>query len=91
MINIENVDHVGIRVTDARRSLSTEILGFELQKKLIWIRVIVKNPHDVEINLIVNGADLRGCYAYGRSENVRLYPLGVGVDSKLRRSRPLRE
>ena len=60
MINIENVDHLGIRVTDAQRALCFyRILGFELHKEVDFDSVIiVKNPHGVEINFIVNGADL---------------------------------
>ena len=60
MINIENVDHLGIRVTDAQRALSFyKILGFELHKEVDFDSVIiVKNNHGVEINFIVNGADL---------------------------------
>ena len=62
MINIENVDHLGIRVTDPQRALDFyKILGFELHKEVDFDSVIiVKNPHGVEINFIVNGADLTG-------------------------------
>ena len=62
MINIENVDHLGIRVTDPHRALDFyKILGFELHKEVDFDAVIiVKNPHGVEINFIVNGADLTG-------------------------------
>ena len=60
MINIENVDHLGIRVTDPKRALNFyKILGFELHKEVDFDNVtIVKNPQGVEINFIVNGADL---------------------------------
>ena len=60
MINIENVDHLGIRVTDPKRALNFyKILGFELYKEVDFDSVtIVKNPQGVEINFIVNGADL---------------------------------
>ena len=59
MINIENVDHLGIRVTDAQRALNFyKILGFELHKEVDFDSVIiVKNSRGVEINFIVNGAD----------------------------------
>ncbi len=62
MINIENVDHLGIRVTDRQRSLEFyKILGFELYKEVDFDAVIiVKNSLGVEINLIVNGADFTG-------------------------------
>tara|TARA_B100000214_G_scaffold240071_1_gene175683 strand:- start:18 stop:464 length:447 start_codon:yes stop_codon:yes gene_type:complete len=60
MINIKNVDHLGIRVTDAQRALSFyKILGFDLHKEVDFDSVIiVKNPNGVEINFIVNGADV---------------------------------
>ena len=62
MINIENVDHLGIRVTDSQRALDFyKILGFELHKEVDFDSVIiVKNPHGVEINFIVNGTDITG-------------------------------
>ena len=62
MIKIENVDHLGIRVTDPKRALDFyKILGFELHKKVDFDNVIiVKNANNVEINFIVNGADHLG-------------------------------
>ena len=42
MINIENVDHLGIRVTDRQRSLEFyKILGFELYKEVDFDAVII--------------------------------------------------
>ena len=60
MINIEEVDHLGIRVTDLQRALDFyKVLGFELQHKVEFDDVvIIKNTHGVEINLIVNGVNL---------------------------------
>ena len=62
MINIENVDHLGIRVTDQQRAIDFyKILGFELHKEVDFDAVvIVKNAQGVEINFIVNGEDLTG-------------------------------
>ncbi len=60
MINIEQVDHLGIRVTDPQRALDFyKILGFETHLEVDFDAVIIiKNSRDVEINLIVNGVDL---------------------------------
>ena len=62
MINIEHVDHLGIRVTDSQRALEFyKILGFELYQEVEFDAVIIiRNPRGVEINLIVNGVDNTG-------------------------------
>ena len=56
-MNIEFIDHVGIRVHDEQRSLSFyQKLGFfEHERAHNDPVVIIKNPQGVEINLIVNG------------------------------------
>ena len=60
MLNIEQFDHVGIRITDRERAIKFyEVLGFKIEVEVDFDSVIVmKNNNDVEINLIVNGADL---------------------------------
>jgi lactoylglutathione lyase len=62
MITIDNVDHVGIRVTDRERALAFyKKLGFELIHVSDFDAVvIVKNAAGVELNLIVNGVDRTG-------------------------------
>ncbi len=59
---IEQVDHIGIRVTDKARALAFYAgLGFELAHVSDFDAVvIVKNSVGVELNLIVNGVDLTG-------------------------------
>lgn len=56
MIDIERVDHIGIRVADVDRALNFyKILGFKLHDKATNDDVvIIRNKHDVEINLIYN-------------------------------------
>jgi lactoylglutathione lyase len=56
MINIEQVDHIGIRVRDFDRAMAFyAILGFELIHKVEYDAVaIIKNKAGVEINLILN-------------------------------------
>lgn len=56
MIEVEAIDHIGIRVTDLDRALSFyALLGFELHFAADDDAVlIIKNRHNVEINLIYN-------------------------------------
>ena len=56
MIEVARVDHVGVRVRDLDRALAFyRILGFELHAKAANDAVaIVKNAHDVELNLVYN-------------------------------------
>lgn len=60
MINIEQYDHSGIRVTDRERALKFyAALGFKVHVEVDFDAVIViKNDNNVEINLVVNGVDL---------------------------------
>lgn len=55
-IDIERVDHIGVRVRDLERALEFyAILGFSLHAKADNDAVaIVKNAHDVELNLVYN-------------------------------------
>ena len=55
-IQISRVDHIGIRVKDLARALDFyRVLGFELHWKDANDAVaIIRNPHDVEINLVYN-------------------------------------
>jgi len=61
-IDISRVDHIGIRVKDLDRALAFyRVLGFELHAKAADDAVaIVKNAHDVELNLIYNARDDAG-------------------------------
>jgi lactoylglutathione lyase len=58
-IQIERVDHVGVRVRDADRALAFyALLGFELKQRVEFDAVIIiRNPEDVELNLVVNAND----------------------------------
>ena len=60
MINIEQFDHVGIRITDRDTAVKFyESLGFKILVEVDFDAVIVmKNANGVEINLVVNGVDL---------------------------------
>jgi len=62
MIEIEQYDHLGIRVADAARAIAFyESIGFRLLKKVEHDAVVImKNSADIEINLILNGVDLTG-------------------------------
>ncbi len=62
MIAIEQYDHLGIRVIDMARAVTFyETLGFQLLRRVEHDAVaIMKNPAQVEINLILNGVDLTG-------------------------------
>jgi lactoylglutathione lyase len=55
-IDISRVDHIGIRVKDLARALDFyRVLGFELHWKDANDAVaIIRNAHDVEINLVYN-------------------------------------
>lgn len=57
-IDIERVDHIGIRVRELDRALAFyRVLGFELRHKVDFDDVaIVTNRRGVEINLILNAA-----------------------------------
>jgi lactoylglutathione lyase len=57
-INVERVDHTGIRVADPDRAIKFyEMLGFQVLTKVTFDPVIIiRNPQDVEINLIINAA-----------------------------------
>lgn len=61
-IDIEQVDHIGIRVSDPRRALAFyRALGFELEREVEFDAVIIiRNPQGVEINLVVNANDDHG-------------------------------
>jgi lactoylglutathione lyase len=56
MIEIRAVDHIGIRVKDLERAMAFyRVLGFELTYKDPHDAVaVVKNPHQVELNLVYN-------------------------------------
>jgi len=62
MIDIEMVDHLGIRVSDKARALAFYAqLGFELVHESSFDAVVIlKNAAGVELNLIVNGVDRTG-------------------------------
>ncbi len=61
-ISIERVDHIGIRVAELKRALTFyQVLGFELFHEDTNDAVaIIRNSHDVEINLIHNANDDNG-------------------------------
>jgi lactoylglutathione lyase len=56
VIEVSRVDHVGVRVRDLERALRFYgLLGFELHAKAANDAVaIVRNAHDVELNLVYN-------------------------------------
>ena len=58
-IDIERVDHIGIRVAELERAMTFyQVLGFKLvHQDTNDAVVIIKNSHDVEINLIYNAND----------------------------------
>lgn len=62
MIEIRHVDHIGIRVADLDRAVAFYgVLGFELVHKDPNDAVaILKNPDDVEINLVYNANNDHG-------------------------------
>lgn len=55
-INIEKIDHIGIRVRELDRALAFyQVLGFKLAIRISFDPVaIIRNAHGVEINLIFN-------------------------------------
>ena len=61
-MDILQVDHIGIRVADAKRATAFyRHLGFEVILEVDFDAVtIMKNEHGVELNLITNGQDLLG-------------------------------
>jgi lactoylglutathione lyase len=62
-IDIPRVDHIGIRVRDLERAMKFyAVLGFTLRARAAGDAVaIIRNDHDVEINLIYNAnADAGG-------------------------------
>jgi len=62
MIRIEQVDHIGIRITDKTRALAFyALLGFKVELEVGFDAVIIiKNAAGVELNLIINGVDATG-------------------------------
>ena len=59
-MNISNIDHIGIRITEKKAALDFyKILGFQLEQEVDFDAVIImKNKSGVEINLINNGKDI---------------------------------
>ena len=59
-MNISNIDHIGIRITEKNAALDFyKILGFQLEQEVDFDAVIImKNNSGVEINLINNGIDI---------------------------------
>ena len=60
IMNISNIDHIGIRVTEKKAALDFyKMLGFQLEQEVDFDAVIImKNKSGVEINLINNGQDI---------------------------------
>lgn len=58
VIEVERIDHIGIRVSNADRTVRFyELLGFEVVERVTFDPVIIiRNTRNVEINLIVNAA-----------------------------------
>ena len=56
-MNILQVDHIGVRVVDAKRAVDFyRRLGFEVILEVDFdVVTIMKNAHGVELNLITNG------------------------------------
>ena len=59
-MNISNIDHIGIRITEKNAALDFyKILGFQLEQEVDFDGfIIMKNNSGVEINLINNGKDI---------------------------------
>ena len=55
-IDIRAVDHIGVRVRDLERAMQFySLLGFTLHWKSSTDAVaVIRNPHDVELNLVYN-------------------------------------
>ena len=62
MIEVTNVDHLGIRVTNETGSIAFyEQLGFKVERRAEGDSVtILRNSHGIELNLVYNGLDLTG-------------------------------
>lgn len=75
-INIEKVDHIGIRVRDLDRALAFyQVLGFKLAIRVTFDPVaIIRNEHGVEINLILNADAGRHSISRKASTRVRSWP-----------------
>ena len=59
MIEIDTVDHIGIRVSDLDRAVTFyELLGFEVFVRATGDAVVImRNPYGIELNLIYNATD----------------------------------
>lgn len=62
MVTIERVDHIGVRVADLDRALAFyELFGFKTHAAADNDAVvIVKNPQDVELNIVYNASTDNG-------------------------------
>ena len=62
MIEVTNVDHLGIRVTNETGSIAFyERLGFKVERRADGDTVtILRNSHGIELNLVYNGVDSTG-------------------------------
>ena len=62
MIEVTNVDHLGIRVTNETGSIAFyEQLGFKVERRADGDSVtILRNSHGIELNLVYNGVDSTG-------------------------------
>ena len=62
MIEVTNVDHLGIRVTNETGSIAYyEQLGFKVERRAAGDTVtILRNSHGIELNQGYNGVDLTG-------------------------------
>ncbi len=61
-MNIETIDHIGIRVADLERAMAFyRLFGFEVVHQADNDPVaVVKNAYDVELNLVFNANDENG-------------------------------